>query len=71
MVVRKVSIGLDFKSSMNYILGQTVLGGSNVIYDMIEVNDTTTDIWIKNHKDEIVKWKRISTPHTIEYNINI
>jgi hypothetical protein len=72
MVIRKVSIGTDYKSSMNYIVGQSVINGAHLIYDIIKTDDSIT-IWIENENSEVVKWKSISitTPHTIEYNINI
>tara|TARA_R110000796_G_scaffold13008_1_gene42575 strand:+ start:512 stop:730 length:219 start_codon:yes stop_codon:yes gene_type:complete len=72
MVIRKISIGTDYKSSMNYIVGQNALNNTHTIFDIIE-GDESIAIWIANQKQEVVRWKKISktTPHTIEYNINI
>ena len=57
---------------MNYIVGQNALNNTHTIFDIIE-GDEFVSIWIANQKQEVVRWKKISktTPHTIEYNINI
>ena len=70
MVIRKIAIGTDYKSSMNYIHGQSVMGGKQTIH-LIKENVSGFEIWVENHKKEVTKWKEISksTPHTIEYNI--
>ena len=74
MHIRKVSIGLDYKSgSMHYILGQSVLGETNKIH-LIKYDDQrqSLKIYIINDKEEIVLWKEFTStvPITIEYNIN-
>ena len=63
MVIRKISIGADYKSgAMHYIVGQEVLGGSYRIH---------YQIWV-DKKDEILLWKEFKTtlPISLEYNIN-
>lgn len=73
MVIRKVSIGADYKSSsMHYIVGQDVLGATHKITH-IRKNDVDESIviWIeKNNK--VYKWKEFNKnmPISIEYNIN-
>jgi hypothetical protein len=70
MVIRRISIGTDYKSSMNFIHGQSVMGGKHKIHLIKEVIEGF-EIWVENSKQEVTKWKEISksTPHTIEYNI--
>jgi hypothetical protein len=74
MHIRKVSIGLDYKSgAMHYILGQPVLGETNKIHLIKYDNQRQSiKIYIINEKEEIVLWKEFTStvPITIEYNIN-
>ena len=74
MEIRKLSVGSDYISnSMNYIVGQGVLDGSYKIAHIIQ-EDNTGDvlIWIINKKEEVVLWKKFTSPLplSIEYNIN-
>jgi len=70
--IRKVSIGPDYKSSMNYVVGQKVL--STYIIHSIDYSPSTKGyvVYIENDKKEIVPWKFLneSMPIVIEYNIN-
>ena len=69
MEIRKISVGVDYKNAMHYVVGQEVLRGSGYIYQ-IQIDDGV-DIWIKKD-DEVLKWKsfNINMPISIEYNIN-
>jgi len=73
MDIRKVSIGVDYKSSMHYIVGQPVLNESHTIH-LILLDDSTNNIkiWIENENLEVLLWKQFSytMPISIEYNIN-
>ena len=74
MEIRKISIGLDYKSgAMHYIVGQEVLGGSYLIH-LIRHNseNNSIKIYIINDKQEVVLWKEFTptVPISIEYNIN-
>ena len=73
MDIRKISIGADYKSSsMHYIVGQDVLGGTYTI-DLIRHAQSSNSIKIWIHKqDEIFLWKEFNSqmPIAIEYNIN-
>lgn len=73
MDIRKVSIGVDYKSSMHYIVGQPVLNESHTIH-LILLDDSTNNIkiWIENENLEVLLWKQFSytMPMSIEYNIN-
>lgn len=73
MLIRKISIGGDYKSSaMHYIVGQDVLGGSHSIH-LIQHDAVSGSfkIWVEK-ADEILLWKefRSTMPVSLEYNIN-
>ena len=57
---------------MNYIHGQRVLRDTYSIHEIKETTDSY-EIWIENEINEVLRWKKISktTPHTLEYNINL
>jgi hypothetical protein len=72
MLIRKISIGPDYKSGMHYLLGQEVLGGNYKIHLIkIEEKSNSIQIWIERN-DEIMLWKHFSytMPLSVEYNIN-
>jgi ABC-type ATPase involved in cell division len=74
MDIRKISIGPDYKSgAMHYIVGQSILGDSNIIH-LIRRQPETGNIliYIINVKEEVVLWKEFSAtmPISIEFNIN-
>jgi DNA/RNA endonuclease YhcR with UshA esterase domain len=74
MVIRKISIGADYKNSaMHYVMDQPVLGGTHKIHN-IRINDTdgTIRIWIMSESKEVILWKSFSAnmPYSIEYNID-
>ena len=70
--IRKVCIGPDYKDSMCYVVGQSVLGGSHRVH-LIKYSDGTGGILIYIQKgDVVVLWKEFNgtMPISIEYNIN-
>jgi hypothetical protein len=71
MSIRKISIGIDYKSSMHFVSGQNVLGDSYIIDVIIKNDDGSFDIWIKKN-GEVVKWKTFgnTVPIIIEYKID-
>jgi hypothetical protein len=72
MLIRKISIGADYKSSaMHYILGQSILGGNYTIHLIRVETSGSIKVWIQSG-DEIVLWKEFNSnmPVSIEYNIN-
>jgi hypothetical protein len=73
MDIRKISIGPDYKSgAMHYIVGQKILGDSNLIH-LIKRNEfNSVLIYIINIKEEVVLWKEFTAPMpiSIEYNID-
>tara|TARA_R110002126_G_scaffold65281_6_gene166506 strand:- start:111 stop:329 length:219 start_codon:yes stop_codon:yes gene_type:complete len=71
MVIRKVSIGTDYKSSMNYVVNQKVLNDLYIIH-LISYDNNSVKVWIENDNNEIILWKYFNSqiPISIEYNIN-
>ena len=72
MLIRKISIGLDYKSnSMHYILHQQVLGGKATIHLIQETPNRGIKIWVQNADSTIKLWKQFNSnmPYSIEYNI--
>ena len=68
-LIRKISIGKDYKSeSMHYSVGQEVYGGHRIC-DIIE-EDEGFDIYIKKNNDVII-WKNFNKNMAIsvEYNL--
>ena len=72
MIIRKISVGSDYKSAMHYLIGQEVLGGSHTIH-LIDYNDDTgTYVIYVQKEDEVFLWKEFNAniPVSVEYNIN-
>jgi hypothetical protein len=71
MIIRKIAVGTDYKNAMNYVVGQPVLDGSHVIYQIVSDKGGSILIYIEKDK-EILLWKKFtySMPVSIEFNIN-
>lgn len=69
-IIRKISVGPDYKNSMHYSVGQEVLDRSYSIYDITKDNDGHK-VWIIK-LGEIVLWKTFSQnmPVSVEYKID-
>lgn len=63
-------MGPDYKSSMNYVVGQRVLGNKYIIH-LIKEEGGSLKIWIEKD-NEVTLWKsfNVAMPSCIEYNIN-
>lgn len=72
MVIRKISIGGDYKVAMHYVVGQNVLDNAYIIH-LIKFNKKCYEVWIQRiDTKEIMIWKSFNEnmPFSIEYNIN-
>lgn len=70
--IRKISIGMDYKNAMHYIVGQSCLGGTAKICEIVKDNtEQEYVIWIKQGV-EIFIWKgfNFNLPIGKEYDIN-
>ena len=72
-VIRKISIGSDYKNeAMHYAVGQQVYGGHIISDILFQDEDDSYNIYIKKH-DEILPWKKfnsnmaISVEYDLEY----
>jgi len=72
-IIRKISIGSDYKSSsMHYIHRQEVLNGNYIIHLIqYDNNSNSYNIWIESN-GEILLWKQFNhnMPVSLEYNID-
>ena len=70
-LIRKISIGPDYKNAMHYSIGQEVYGGHTIV-DIKRNDEGTTIIMIEKDK-EVKVWKTfnknvaISTEDNLDY----
>lgn len=72
MVIRKISVGSDYKSAMHYLVDQEVLNGTYKIH-LIDYNvDKGSFVIYIEKDDEVFLWKEFNSniPVSVEYNIN-
>ncbi len=72
-VIRKISIGIDYKNeAMHYALGQRVYGGHNISNIIFVDEDNSYNIYIIKNNEEM-PWKKfnsnmaISVEYDLEY----
>jgi hypothetical protein len=72
-VIRKISIGTDYKNeAMHYSVGQQVYGGHEISNILLDPKDCSYNIYIKKN-DEVMPWKKfnsnmaISVEYDLEY----
>ncbi len=73
MLIRKISIGVDLKNSMTYVVGQLVLGDSYKIHDITKDSLGDVDVYVRNMESgEILHWKSFNRnlPISIECDID-
>jgi hypothetical protein len=72
MLIRKISIGADYKSSMHYLTGQELLGGKYTIHLISFDEDSQSFKIFVETKKEVYLWKEFNKnmPISIEYNMN-
>jgi len=70
-VIRKISIGADYKSdAMHYSVGQSVYGGHEIAYITQDQKDNSYNIHIKKN-NEVLPWKKFNSNMaiSIEYDL--
>jgi hypothetical protein len=72
-VIRKISIGADYKNdAMHYSIAQVVYGGHEISHILFDEGDRSYNIYIKKD-DEVMPWKKfnsnmaISVEYDLEY----
>lgn len=70
-LIRKISIGPNYRESMHYLHGQSVLGGKYTIHLIRQIDNGDIQIHIEGN-DEVVLWKVINStvPFVIEHDID-
>ena len=71
-VIRKISIGSDYKNdAMHYSLGQEVYGGHTICDIINNINEGEYLIYIKKNK-EVLPWKKFNSNMAVavEYDLN-
>jgi len=70
-VIRKISIGSDYKNeAMHYSTGQEVYGGHTIIDILFEDKDQSYNIFITKN-NEVLPWKKFNSNMSIsvEYDL--
>lgn len=66
-MIRRISIGPDYKNAMHYSIGQQF--GGNIIEAIVKVNPNHYEVYFKNSYDEVTKWKDVvNMPVVIEHD---
>lgn len=72
-VIRKISIGVDYKNeAMHYSVGQQVYGGHEIAYILIDDEDNSYNVYIRK-ENEVMPWKKfnhnmaVSVEYDLEY----
>lgn len=67
-MIRKITIGLDYKQGMHYQVGQWFGSGQ---VETIRVVDTGFQIYIRQENGEVALWKHITptVPVIVEYDL--
>lgn len=67
-MIRKISIGIDYKNAMHYSLGQYF--GDNTIENIRQIDPQHFEIWIRTKDNEVLLWKSIiNAPVVVEQDI--
>jgi hypothetical protein len=71
-LIRKISVGPNYKEAMHYIVGAQCLRESYIISDIKNTSAGVYEIWISNEDEEFQLWKEISgMPVSIEYHVEV
>lgn len=71
-IIRKLSIGSNYKEAMHYLVGQDVFRGKAHIHAILKKEDTSEyQIWVKQ-EDTIMFWKafNFNMPVSVEHDLN-
>ena len=70
-IIRKISIGADYKNdAMHYAIGQQVYGGHTISDILFDEAESSYNIFIKK-EDEVLPWKKFNSNMAIsvEYDL--
>lgn len=68
-MIRKISIGADYKDAMHYTVGQSF---NRITIEAIrQINSQHYEIWVKNDENEAFLWKEVvGMPCVVERDIH-
>jgi hypothetical protein len=70
-VIRKISIGADYKNdAMHYSVNQEVYGGHKISHILFEEVDNSYNIFIKK-SDEVMPWKKFNSNMAISIEFDL
>jgi hypothetical protein len=70
-VIRKISIGADYKNeAMHYSVHQEVYGGHKISHILFEEEDNSYNIFIKKN-DEVMPWKKFNSNMAISIEFDL
>jgi hypothetical protein len=70
-VIRKISIGADYKNdAMHYSVHQEVYGGHKISHILFEEEDNSYNIFIKK-SDEVMPWKKFNSNMAISIEFDL
>jgi hypothetical protein len=70
-VIRKISIGADYKNdAMHYSVNQEVYGGHKISHILFEEEDNSYNIFIKK-SDEVMPWKKFNSNMAISIEFDL
>lgn len=72
MIIRKISVGADYKNAMHYIVGTPVLDKYYTIESILFNEEYESYLIYIRKEDEIMLWKSFNRnlPISVEYNID-
>ena len=70
-VIRKISIGSDYKTdAMHYAVGQVVYGGNEISHILYNEDENSYSIFIKK-EDEVMPWKKFNSNMAISVEFDL
>ena len=70
-VIRKISIGADYKNeAMHYSVNQEVYGGHKISHILFDEIDNSYNIFIKK-SDEVMPWKKFNSNMAISIEFDL
>jgi len=70
-VIRKISIGSDYKTdAMHYAVGQVVYGGNEISHILHNEDENSYSIFIKK-EDEVMPWKKFNSNMAISVEFDL
>lgn len=72
-IIRKISVGVNYKDSMTYVVGQKAHDSEHVIHSMrYDQASKSIKVYVSNEKNEVTLWKEFNqnVALSVEYNVS-